>query len=35
MLASKGGHMDVVKELLRAHAAVNVQDEVCGFSSDT
>jgi len=27
-LASKGGHLDVVKELLKAQADVNAQDEV-------
>ena len=31
MLASEGGHLDVVKELLRAQADVNVQDEVCSL----
>ena len=29
MQASAGGHMDVVKELLRARAGVDLQDEVC------
>jgi len=29
MLASEGGHLDVVKELLKAQADVNAQDEVC------
>ena len=29
MWASEGGHMDVVKELLRARAVVDLQDEVC------
>ena len=28
ILASEGGHLDVVRELLRAQADVNVQDEV-------
>jgi len=28
MLASKGGHLDVVRELLKAQADVNIQDEV-------
>ena len=28
MLASEGGHLDVVRELLRAQADVNAQDEV-------
>ena len=29
MQASKGGHIDVVKELLRARAGVDLRDEVC------
>ena len=29
MLASAGGHVDVVKELLGARAGVDLQDEVC------
>ena len=29
MWASEGGHVDVVKELLRAWAGVDLQDEVC------
>ena len=29
MAASKGGYLDVVKELLRAQAGVDLQDEVC------
>ena len=29
MWASESGHMDVVKELLRAQAGVDLQDEVC------
>ena len=29
MLASEGGHLDVVRELLKAQADVNEQDEVC------
>ena len=29
MHASEGGHMDVVKELLRARAGVDLEDEVC------
>ena len=29
MWASAGGHVDVVKELLRAQASVDLQDEVC------
>ena len=29
MQASAGGHMDVVKELLRVQAGVDLQDEVC------
>ena len=29
MQASAGGHMDVVKELLRARVGVDLQDEVC------
>ena len=29
MRASAGGHVDVVKELLRARAGVDLQDEVC------
>ena len=29
MLASEGGHLDVVKELLKAQADVNAQNEVC------
>ena len=33
MLASKGGHLDVVRELLSAQADVNVQDEVCSLKS--
>ena len=31
MLASEGGHLDVVKELLKAQADVNAQDEVCSL----
>ena len=32
MLASKGGHLDVVRELLKAQADVNAQDElVCSL----
>ena len=31
MLASEGGHLDVVKELLQVQADVNVQNEVCSF----
>ena len=31
MLASEGGHLDVLKELLHAQADVNVQDEVCSL----
>ena len=29
MHASEDGHIDVVKELLRARAGVDLQDEVC------
>ena len=29
MLASEGGYLDVVKELLRAQAGVDMVDEVC------
>jgi len=29
MQASEGGYLDVVKELLRAQAGVDLQDEVC------
>ena len=29
MAASGGGYLDVVKELLRAQACVDLQDEVC------
>ena len=29
MAASKGGYLGVVKELLRAQAGVDLQDEVC------
>ena len=35
MLASDGGHLDVVRELLEAQADVNVQDEVCIVSTDS
>ena len=31
MLASVGGHLDVVRELLKAQADVNAQDEVCSL----
>ena len=31
MLASEGGHLDVVRELLKAQADVNAQDWVCIF----
>ena len=31
MLASEGGHLDVVRELLKAQADVNAQDEVCSL----
>ena len=31
MLASGGGHLDVVRELLKAQADVNAQDEVCNL----
>ena len=31
MLASKGGHLDVVSELLKAQADVNALDEVCSL----
>ena len=31
MLASEGGHLDVVRELLKAQADVNVQDKVCSL----
>ena len=31
MLASWGGHLDVVRELLKAQADVNAQDEVCSL----
>ena len=31
MLASEGGHLDVVRELLKAQADVTAQDEVCSF----
>ena len=33
--ASMGGHLDVVKELLKAQANVNVQDKVCIVSIDS
>ena len=29
MWASQRGYLDIVKELLRAQAGVNMQDEVC------
>ena len=29
MRASEGGYLDVVKELLRAQAGVDIEDEVC------
>ena len=29
MEASEGGYLDVMKELLRAQAGVDLQDEVC------
>ena len=29
MWASEGGYLDVVKELLRAQAGVDMEDEVC------
>ena len=29
MVASVGGHLDVVRELLKAQADVNIQDRVC------
>ena len=29
MWASGGGYLDVVKELLRAQAGVDIEDEVC------
>ena len=31
MLASEGGHLDVVRELLKAQADVNAQDRVCSL----
>ena len=31
ILASEGGHLDVVRELLKAQADVNVQDMVCSL----
>ena len=31
MLASRGGHLDVVGELLKAQANVNAQNEVCSL----
>jgi len=31
MLAGEGGHLDVVKELLKAQADVNAQDKVCSL----
>lgn len=33
MLANKGGHLNLVKELVGAQAGVNKQDEVCSLSS--
>ena len=33
MLANKGGHLDLVKELVGAQADVDEQDEVCSLSS--
>jgi len=35
MSASGGGYLDVVRELLKAQADVNVQDEVCIVSTDS
>ena len=35
MSASKGGHLDVVRELLKAQADANAQDKVCIVSSDS
>jgi len=32
MSASKGGHLDVVRELLKAQAEVNIQDKVSAES---
>ena len=34
MLASEEGHLDVVRELLRAEADVNAQDEVSSYSGE-